>query len=156
MSEQNRKYTNGEINVYWQPKLCVHAAICLSELPKVFNPRRRPWVDLSQADTGSIIQVVNACPTNALMFSWVDEQRNARETSSKVVKNEADIKILERKPEHHGAEIKLQENGPAVIMGNCTLELENGEKKQLESPLGICRCGKSSNMPFCDGSHAKK
>ncbi len=76
----NRKYTNGEINVFWQAECCVHAAVCISELPRVFNMRRRPWVDLSQAKSEDIIETVCNCPTNALMFSWVDPKKNANET----------------------------------------------------------------------------
>ncbi|MDR2937869.1 MAG: (4Fe-4S)-binding protein [Prevotellaceae bacterium] len=92
----SRKYTNGDITVYWQPDLCVHAAICISELPRVFNTRRRPWVDLSQGDTGSIIEVVNSCPTNALTFRWCDEARNEKETSHKLFKGEESTNEAEK------------------------------------------------------------
>ncbi len=156
----NRKYTNGEITVYWQPELCIHAAVCISELPRVFNSRRRPWVDLSQSETEKIIDTINRCPTNALMFRWCDEPRNATETSHKLLRNEANITLpQENKSAASNSEgatvkVKLQPQGPVVITGNYELEIENGSMEQREYPCAICRCGKSKNMPFCDGSHA--
>ncbi|MDR1225848.1 MAG: (4Fe-4S)-binding protein [Prevotellaceae bacterium] len=159
----NRKYTNGEINVYWQPDLCVHAAICLSELPRVFNSRRKPWVDLSQADTGRIIEVVNECPTGALMFRWCDEARNEKEASHKLLKDETQIPLSVRNDKPAAAtladkdvatvKVKLQPNGPIVITGNYELEDERGNREQRAYSCSICRCGKSKSRPFCDGSH---
>ncbi len=153
MATFNRKYTNGEITVYWQPDLCVHAGICLSELPRVFNPRRRPWIDLSQADTGSIIATVNGCPTDALMYSWSDPERNERDISPKVLKNKEILKRFDKEKEPD-VKIKLQADGPVIITGVYELENENGAKETQNSPCSICRCGRSKNLPFCDGSHA--
>ena len=45
-----KRYSNGEITVVWQPSLCVHSGICARGLPKVFDPRRRPWVILDGFD----------------------------------------------------------------------------------------------------------
>lgn len=68
----DRTYTNGEINVYWRVPLCIHCEACKLGLPKVFDPKRRPWVDLSQATTVEIIDQVNACPSGALSYEIVN------------------------------------------------------------------------------------
>jgi uncharacterized Fe-S cluster protein YjdI len=69
-----KKYTNGEITVIWQPDLCVHSGICFTELPDVFDPSDRPWINLKNATTNEIIDVVESCPTEALTFVFnVDE-----------------------------------------------------------------------------------
>ena len=54
-----RKYSNKEITVYWKPDACVHASYCYRELIEVFDPGRRPWVDMNGALTDRIIEVVN-------------------------------------------------------------------------------------------------
>ncbi len=57
-----RRYKNDEITVYWKPSACVHASYCYRELIEVFDPGRRPWVDLDNSTTENIIEVVNLCP----------------------------------------------------------------------------------------------
>ncbi len=156
----NRKYTNGEITVYWQPDLCVHAGVCLTELPRVFNPRRRPWVDLSQSDTGSIIATVNGCPTNALMYAWNDPERNAKDQGEKVMHDSKLIDRFDKEKEaadnakNFGVKVKLQPDGPVIITGVYELEHESGHKEIQSTPCSICRCGRSQMLPFCDGTHA--
>ena len=61
-----KRYSNGAITVVWQPSLCVHSAICARGLPKVFDPRRRPWVVLDGHDTKTIVNQVELCPSGAL------------------------------------------------------------------------------------------
>lgn len=68
----NRKYSNETITVVWQPGECVHAGRCFTLLRRVFDPGRRPWIDLSRAGTEEILEVVEACPTRALTFFWND------------------------------------------------------------------------------------
>jgi uncharacterized Fe-S cluster protein YjdI len=67
-----KHYSNGEITVTWKPDLCQHTGICFRGLPMVFDPRRRPWVQLQQADTPTIVAQVERCPSGAL--SWSREQ----------------------------------------------------------------------------------
>ena len=70
MDKTDRKYTNGEITVFWQPKKCIHATTCYRELIEVFNPRKRPWVNMDGASTEEIIRVVKLCPTQALTYKY--------------------------------------------------------------------------------------
>lgn len=59
-------YRNGEITVVWKPEICIHSGICARGLSAVFDPRRKPWIDLSQAETQQIIEQVKKCPSGAL------------------------------------------------------------------------------------------
>ena len=61
-----KRYSNGEITVVWKPHLCVHSGICAAGLPKVFDPKRRPWVDPQAAGTMEIRDQVILCPSGAL------------------------------------------------------------------------------------------
>lgn len=65
--------------------------------------------------------------------------------------------------------IKIEKNGPYCVPGNIPLEKEfvvpdknndplnwkKGEKYSTKGEYYLCRCGKSSNKPFCDHTHQK-
>ena len=70
------KYPNGEITVIWKPDVCIHSAICAKGLPGVFDPKRRPWIDMNQAGTQQIIEQVKKCPSGALSIDVNSENSN--------------------------------------------------------------------------------
>jgi CDGSH-type Zn-finger protein len=63
--------------------------------------------------------------------------------------------------------IKVSKNGPYFISGNVPLsekiitpkgkgyEYKDGRKFPQSEKYALCRCGKSENHPFCDGTHIK-
>ncbi|HKI58122.1 MAG TPA: CDGSH iron-sulfur domain-containing protein [Trueperaceae bacterium] len=53
--------------------------------------------------------------------------------------------------------IRLRENGSIVIdLPAGTHFSYNGEERVLEkAKLALCRCGHSSDKPFCDGTHKR-
>ncbi len=59
-------YSTPEIEVSWEPDLCHHAAECVRGAPRVFNPRRKPWVELQHEPAEKILEVVARCPSGAL------------------------------------------------------------------------------------------
>lgn len=63
-----KEYTNGELTIIWQPEMCVHSGICVQTLPKVYNPKERPWVKVENATTDELIAQVNKCPSGALSY----------------------------------------------------------------------------------------
>ena len=77
MSQKIFKYTNGEVTVVWQPDLCTHSANCVRGLAKVFDVKRRPWIDLEQSDTFRIVEQVKKCPSGAL--SYIMNDSNSQE-----------------------------------------------------------------------------
>ncbi|MDB4890502.1 MAG: Iron sulfur, CDGSH-type [Gemmatimonadetes bacterium] len=46
------------------------------------------------------------------------------------------------------------ENGPYVVTGPVKLMAPDGRVIDHDDPMAMCRCGHSSNKPFCDGTHA--
>ena len=57
---------------------------------------------------------------------------------------------------HHGKLlIKLMKNGPAILEGYYTLESAEGSQQPSNKGVALCRCGGSSQKPFCDGTHRK-
>lgn len=63
--------------------------------------------------------------------------------------------------------IKVIKNGPYIVSGNVPLsekiivpkgrgyEYKDGRELPQSEEYALCRCGKSKNPPFCDGSHVK-
>jgi uncharacterized Fe-S cluster protein YjdI len=69
MSDEVKKYTKGDTTVVWQPSKCVHSTICWKHstgLPEVFDPRKRPWIDVQGATEEQIRAQVAKCPSGAL------------------------------------------------------------------------------------------
>jgi len=51
--------------------------------------------------------------------------------------------------------IKPMKDGPYIVKGNINLmDTEGNELSVQEDVIALCRCGHSSNKPFCDGTHA--
>lgn len=54
--------------------------------------------------------------------------------------------------------IRMRPNGPFVVEGPFTLTDSEGNAFPLnpdKPAIALCRCGQSSNLPFCDGTHNK-
>lgn len=45
-------------------------------------------------------------------------------------------------------------SGPLVLRGGIRVQSASGESYEIRNRQTLCRCGASSNKPFCDGSHA--
>lgn len=63
-----KEYSNGEVTIVWKPDLCIHSAICAKGLPKVFQPREKPWIKQEAATSQEIINQVDQCPSGALSY----------------------------------------------------------------------------------------
>ena len=52
--------------------------------------------------------------------------------------------------------IRLRKDGPYLVEGEVDLFDSEGNKIGVSKPvIALCRCGASSNKPFCDGTHSK-
>ena len=52
--------------------------------------------------------------------------------------------------------IQTKKNGPLLVTGVVDLLDSEGNPIKVErNPFALCRCGASSNKPFCDGTHSK-
>ncbi len=67
-----KTYSNKDITIHWKPEKCIHAGVCVKMLPKVYNPKARPWISIENANTSELIEQIKACPSGALSFTYND------------------------------------------------------------------------------------
>ena len=131
-SGAERLYGNEQVAVSWEPRRCIHAGYCFRGLPHVFKPLERPWVDVNAASPDEIAATVMRCPTGALHFERLDggpQEAMPEETT-----------ITERS------------NGPLYVRARLRIRRQDGSVREA-TRAALCRCGQSTNKPFCDGTH---
>lgn len=48
---------------------------------------------------------------------------------------------------------QAEASGPIWVKGGVSIKSSDGAQYETRNRVTLCRCGKSSNKPFCDGSH---
>lgn len=132
-SDLTRTYADDRIRVRWFAGRCIHSAECIRAAPKVFDPRRRPWIDLSGDDAERIMGAVLRCPTGALEFERLDTG--------------------EREQPDDPVRVAAVRHGPLYVRGELEVVDDQGRVIRRCTRMALCRCGKSAHMPFCDNSH---
>jgi putative redox protein len=74
-TERKIPYAGDEITVVWKPEFCQHSARCFTQLPEVFDPKVKKWINPGGASTERIIEQVKKCPSGALTY-FVNEKSN--------------------------------------------------------------------------------
>src|ERR1700730_14737419 len=92
----------------------------------------QPRDSLRTLHTGSIEMRMLECP------AYLHQQKFHRETAMSSVT------------------IRSLKNGPYLVEGEVDLFDPEGNKVSVDrATIALCRCGASSNKPFCDGTHSK-
>ncbi len=129
-----KEYSNDDLTIVWQPKKCIHSEKCWRGLSEVFRYGKKPWVDPNGADSKTIVNQIDQCPSGALSYKLKNQSLNKEKTMS--------------------TKINLAKNGPVLLKGNIEIQMPDGSVRE-ESNAALCRCGASNNKPFCDGTHSK-
>ena len=55
------------------------------------------------------------------------------------------------------ADVKIDiiKNGPYIVQGEVEMKDADGNSYPAEKRMALCRCGASTDKPFCDGTHSK-
>lgn len=153
MSEEKiRKYSNGRVTVGWKPEKCIHSTKCWKNLPEVFKPGQKPWINIDGAEDEKIVERVNGCPSGALFMvdagdSPVETGKISSAFEPREFKPEANKKYLwcacgrsEEQPlcdaTHKKTDIK-----PVLFT------TESNES------VWLCMCKQTGTPPYCDGTH---
>jgi uncharacterized Fe-S cluster protein YjdI/CDGSH-type Zn-finger protein len=128
-----KAYNAKDITVYYDAKLCIHAAECVRGLPQVFDTSQKPWIQPEHAAADAVAGVIHRCPSGALRYERFDG--GASEAVPKEMTG------------------TFAENGPLFLRG--AIKLTNADEQTLfeGTRVALCRCGASKNKPFCDRSH---
>ncbi len=51
--------------------------------------------------------------------------------------------------------VAVIDDGPLFVQGGVPLEGADGETYETLNRMSLCRCGASSNKPYCDGTHSE-
>ncbi|MHB8120347.1 MAG: CDGSH iron-sulfur domain-containing protein [Methanothrix sp.] len=115
--------------------LCVHARFCM-RAGGIWN-----LVTQSENQEARDIAIEEACncPSGRLVVK--DNE------SGKTIEPELDksIVVIEYPPR--------DEHGPLWVRGGIPIESADGKLYEIRNRVTLCRCGRSENKPFCDGSH---
>ena len=68
MNDVVKHYSNDEITVTWDSHKCKHAAECVKNAGRVFNPKEVPWINMGNGTTEEITGAIDKCPSGALSY----------------------------------------------------------------------------------------
>lgn len=134
MEEVVKEYKKEDLTVIWKPGTCIHSENCFKGLPMVFDPNKKPWVNVEGASKKEIMEQIDKCPSKALDYKLDNEEELEVD----------DEQIVEVSP-----------NGPLLVYGNIKVKHPDGSEVSKSRVTAFCRCGASQNKPFCDGTHKK-
>ena len=116
-------------------KYCAFARFC--------DARGRIWNLVERAETEEERELVRReaghCPSGRLVV-WDKETEEVFEPPF-----EPSIGIIE--------DPGIRVSGPIWVKGGIRIEGADGRSYEIRNRVTLCRCGQSSNKPFCDGTH---
>ncbi|HEY3363194.1 MAG TPA: CDGSH iron-sulfur domain-containing protein, partial [Methanosarcina sp.] len=115
--------------------LCVHARFCMR--------------------AGGIWSLVHHSGNKEARETAIDEACNCPSGRLVIIDN-ATEKAIE--PEFEKSIVIIEypprgEHGPLWVRGGIPVVSTSGKQYEIRNRVTLCRCGKSRNKPFCDGSH---
>lgn len=133
---QAKKYDGPTMVLSDAENLCAFARFC--------DPEGQIWNLIEQTDNLAVrdlvIREANHCPAGRLV---VHDKKTGKEIEHKLTPS---IGVVE--------DPALGCSGPLWIRGGIPIESHDGKRYEVRNRVTLCRCGASSNMPFCNGSHA--
>jgi CDGSH-type Zn-finger protein len=130
--DERVNYVGKKITIHDNRGICSHAGFCTDNLPAVWRMKQEPWIDPDAAGVDKIIEVVRQCPSGALSYTIDD---------------------VEHRDQNREPTVRATKDGPFFVQGEISIEgVAQGEGASGEH-FALCRCGESTNKPFCDGTH---
>lgn len=118
-------------------ELCVHARFCM-RAGGIWNLTEQSGIP--EARDTAIEEACN-CPSGRLVI----RDRRSEELVEPVLEKSIVVIEYPAKGEH----------GPLWVRGEIPVVSADGKPYTVRNRVTLCRCGKSHNKPFCDGSHVQ-
>jgi uncharacterized Fe-S cluster protein YjdI len=61
-----KTYVGAQVDVSFDPDVCIHSGNCVRGLPAVFDSARKPWIAPDSAAAADVVAQVQLCPSGAL------------------------------------------------------------------------------------------
>lgn len=61
-----KEYSNGNVTIIWNSSKCIHSGKCVKNLPGVFKPKEKPWIQIENGTDAELISAVSKCPSGAI------------------------------------------------------------------------------------------
>lgn len=133
--KQAKEISGPELDLTDAENLCAEARFC--------HLAKGTWHNVKKSDNPDskkiAIQTACNCPSGRLVV-WDKKTGQPIE-----LEFEPSIALIEDPQE--------KVSGPIWLKGGVELESADGTKYETRNRVTLCRCGKSHNKPFCDGSH---
>ncbi|MGR3485251.1 MAG: CDGSH iron-sulfur domain-containing protein [Paracoccaceae bacterium] len=121
------------VTVGYSPRICSHAKHCVAT-GDAFDPDRKPWIDPSEGTLAQLRAATGRCPSGALRLA-VGEAQAVPFTAP-----------------HDAAGIRVAQDGPLEV-DHVALDAPFADGATSQKYV-LCRCGRTGNAPFCDGTHS--
>lgn len=131
-ADKQDEYVGTDITIQDNRGICAHSGFCTDGLPSVFKLKVEPWIDPNSGTKEEIGDIISKCPSGALSLL---------------------VNKTEGNPDNNAPTIFIAKNGPYVVKGGPSLEVEDMGIRATNDHFTLCRCGGSKNKPFCDGTH---
>ena len=118
-----------KLTIRFEAQRCIHSRHCVLDAPSVFKANTPGvWIYPDTVPVETLVGVVHTCPSGAIHY----ERHDGRPAEAAPPVNQ----------------LRIRENGPYALHAPLSIA---GRDDGFRATL--CRCGRSLNKPWCDGSH---
>ena len=132
---QVERTSGPKVDLTWARKLCAIARFC--------HRAGDAWTQAEKSDDPAArttaIEEAACCPSGSLV-AWDKETGRPIEPEL-----EPSIGLVENP--------QAGTSGPIWVKGGVPIESSDGTVYEVRNRVALCRCGRSGNKPFCDGTH---
>ena len=130
ITDRHKTYAGEGVVMTDDRSICEHAGFCGDQFTNV-------WRMIKETDDPAVrerlIDMVRLCPSGALAVSE-DEGGEPLEPALPT-------------------SVAVVEDGPLWVRGGVRVTGADGQDYEVRNRVTLCRCGASTNKPFCDGTH---